>query len=130
MADLRDRVTEDRGLLKKIQMAIPGYRGYRIREDLRIADSMLRLQIADRMRDEVLKPLEETREVCSRELELDVMNDMAAVISAASLLIVFPFTAGKSLRISGWSVPSGTAYPDTAFLLKLRSRQITGRWRR
>ena len=83
MADLRDRVTEDRGLLKKIQMAIPGYRGYRIREDLRIADSMLRLQIADRMRDEVLKPLEETREVCSRELELDVMNDMAAVISAA-----------------------------------------------
>lgn len=83
MTDIRERVTEDRGLIKKIQMAIPGYRGYRIREDLRIADSMLRLQIADRMRDEVLKPLEDIREVCSRELELDLMNDIAAVISAA-----------------------------------------------
>ncbi len=83
MVDLREKVSDDRGLIKKIQMAIPGYRGYRIREDLRIADSLLRIQIADKMRDAVLKPLEETREVCSRELELDLMNDIAAVISAA-----------------------------------------------
>lgn len=51
MPDLRERVEEDRGLLKRIQLIIPGFAGYRRREDLRAADNMLRLQIADRLRD-------------------------------------------------------------------------------
>ncbi|MFQ6107825.1 MAG: hypothetical protein ACE5QF_09635 [Thermoplasmata archaeon] len=51
MPDLRERVEEDRGLLKRIQLHIPGFAGYRRREDLRAADNMLRIQIADRLRD-------------------------------------------------------------------------------
>ncbi len=35
MPDIRDRVEQDRGLLKKIQLVIPGYAGYRRREDIR-----------------------------------------------------------------------------------------------
>jgi len=46
MADIRKRVEEDRGLLKTIQTFVPGFRGYRIREDLRDSDRMLRAQIA------------------------------------------------------------------------------------
>ena len=46
MADIRKRVEEDRGLLKTIQMFVPGFRGYRIREDLRDSDRMLRAQMA------------------------------------------------------------------------------------
>jgi hypothetical protein len=46
MADLREKVVEDRGILSKIQMFVPGFRGYRIKEDLRAADNMLRLQLA------------------------------------------------------------------------------------
>ena len=42
MVDLRTKVEDDRGLLKKIELIIPGFRGYRLREDLRIADRLLR----------------------------------------------------------------------------------------
>ena len=48
-ADIRERVEEDKGILKKIQSFIPGFRGYRRREDLRDADRMLRMQLADRL---------------------------------------------------------------------------------
>lgn len=49
MTDIRQKVEDDRGLLKKIQLAIPGFRGYREREDLRAADRLLREQLADRL---------------------------------------------------------------------------------
>ncbi|HUL39959.1 MAG TPA: hypothetical protein VLU38_06690 [Methanomassiliicoccales archaeon] len=49
MADIRKRVEEDRGLLKTIQMFVPGFRGYRIREDLRDSDRMLRAQMAKQL---------------------------------------------------------------------------------
>ncbi len=81
--DLRDKVEEDRGLIKKIQLCIPGFRGYRQKEDFRIADSLLRQQLADELKNNVLLPLEQTREPASRALELDLMNDLAAVISQA-----------------------------------------------
>jgi hypothetical protein len=48
-ADIRERVSEDQGILKKIQMFIPGFRGYRKREDLRDADKMLRQQLAQKL---------------------------------------------------------------------------------
>ena len=49
MPDIRDRVEDDRGLLKKIQLAVPGFRGYRIKEDLRDSDRMLRAELAKRL---------------------------------------------------------------------------------
>jgi hypothetical protein len=49
MVDLREKVVEDRGLIAKIQRFIPGFHGYRVAEDLRAADNMLRLQLADRL---------------------------------------------------------------------------------
>lgn len=86
MTDLRTEVEEDRGLLKKIQLCIPGFRGYRQREDIRIADSLLRNQIADSIKNTILLPLEQTRETAARELELDLMNDLAAVVSKAKVM--------------------------------------------
>jgi len=50
MPDVRERVEADRGLLKKLQLMIPGYAGYRRREDIRAADNILRLQLTDRMK--------------------------------------------------------------------------------
>lgn len=49
MPDIRGRVEEDQGILKKIQNFVPGFRGYRRKEDLRDADRMLRMQLADRL---------------------------------------------------------------------------------
>lgn len=45
--DIRGEVDNSRGLLKKIQLHIPLYRGYRKLEDLRAADELLRKQVAD-----------------------------------------------------------------------------------
>jgi len=49
MPDIRERVEEDRGILKKIQTYIPGFRGYRRREDIRDADRMLRAQLSQKL---------------------------------------------------------------------------------
>jgi len=50
MPDIREKVEEDRGLIKKIQLKIPGYAGYRRREDIRNADILLRNQVADQVK--------------------------------------------------------------------------------
>ena len=50
MPDIRERVEADRGLLKKLQLLIPGYAGYRRREDIRAADNLLRIQLSDRVK--------------------------------------------------------------------------------
>jgi len=50
MPDIRDRVEQDRGLLKKIQLVIPVYAGYRRREDIRAADNLLRIQLANQLK--------------------------------------------------------------------------------
>lgn len=86
MTDLREKVEEDRGILKKIQIYLPGYSGYRKKEDLRIADSMLRNQVADNFKTSVLIPLEMVRESLANALELDLMNDIAGVLSKAKTL--------------------------------------------
>lgn len=44
--DIRKQVEDSRGLLKKIQLVVPGFRGYRELEDLRTADELLRRQVA------------------------------------------------------------------------------------
>ena len=74
MADIRDRIEEDRGLLKKIQTYVPGFRGYRRREDIRDADRMLRARLAHEMSLQ-RRGLEECRGILvqspgSRELEM------------------------------------------------------------
>jgi hypothetical protein len=51
MTDLRDQVVEDRGVIKKIQLVFPGYHGYRVNEDLRDADVILKDELYKKMLD-------------------------------------------------------------------------------
>ncbi|MBX8644376.1 MAG: hypothetical protein KIY12_06625 [Thermoplasmata archaeon] len=48
--DIRESVDESRGLLKKLQLIVPGFRGYRQLEDLRAADELLRRQVAGQLK--------------------------------------------------------------------------------
>lgn len=80
MPDLIEYVETNRGLLKKIELSIPGYRGYRIREDIRIADNLLRSYLADQMEMRSQKKLERVRELLSKSLELDLLNDIGELI--------------------------------------------------
>ena len=61
MPDIRQKVEEDRGLIKKIQLMVPGYRGYRLRDDLRDSDKILRLELGKRLALQ-RKELEEFRQ--------------------------------------------------------------------
>ena len=79
MPDLRDVVEDDRGFIKKIQMVIPGYRGYRKREDLRIADSLLREEVSKRM-THVENDALEIRKGLGEQMEMDRMNDLKGLI--------------------------------------------------
>ena len=79
-SDLRDRVDEDRGLIKKIELAIPGFRGYRKREDLRIADSLLRNHLANLIKT-VGTTLEGCREALAKKMDLMVLEDIGKLVN-------------------------------------------------
>ena len=85
MQDLRDKVERERGLLKRIELAIPGFRGYRKREDLRIADSMLRDYIA-RILDDVEENIKRVRENLMNDLALDDMDQVGRILNRISAL--------------------------------------------
>ena len=80
MVDLRERVREDRGLLKKLELAIPGFRGYRKREDLRIADSLLRKQLANNLGD-IRERIELCRQDLAKKMEMELLNGIGALMN-------------------------------------------------
>ncbi len=47
--DIRQQVDENRGTLKKLELLIPGLRGYRNKEDIRVSDDLLRNQVSDKL---------------------------------------------------------------------------------
>jgi hypothetical protein len=79
MTFMRSKVEEDRGLLKKIELLIPGFKGYRQREDIRSADSLLRQQLANRM-GEINNIFENCRERLARAIELSLMSDIGDIL--------------------------------------------------
>ena len=86
MADLREKVESDRGIIKTIQLAIPGYRGYRKKEDLRIADRLLREELANRF-SEALASLEGVRKALAKRKALELMEDAGELVTRASASI-------------------------------------------
>lgn len=85
MVDIRDQVEDDRGLLKKIQLVIPGFRGYRKREDIRAADSILRLQMADGL-VQVRQGLEEARSSMLEEYQSKNIDRIGGAINHVQAL--------------------------------------------
>ena len=85
MPDVRQQVEEDRGLLKKIQLVIPGFRGYRKREDIRAADSILRLQMADGL-VKLREGLEESRRAMTDDYQTKNIERIGGVINKARTL--------------------------------------------
>ncbi|MBC7107509.1 MAG: hypothetical protein H5T41_01755 [Methanomassiliicoccales archaeon] len=80
MTDIRRKVEEDRGLLKRIQSYIPGFRGYRFREDLRDADRMLRAQLADKFAKQ-RKQLEECRSILAQHQSFEILDGIGGLIN-------------------------------------------------
>lgn len=80
MVDIRQRVVDDRGLLSRIQTYIPGFSGYRAKEDLRAADSMLRMQLAEKLAS-VRRNIEGCRSAMAANNSLDYLERLGTLIS-------------------------------------------------
>ena len=78
--DVRQQVDQDRGFLKRLQLLIPGYRSYREGEDVRAADSIVRRQVADRLRN-VRTTVENARSSLTNAGQFQALNDLAPLIA-------------------------------------------------
>lgn len=78
--DIRSQVDQDRGILKRLQMLVPGFRGYREGEDIRVADSMLRRQVADRLKN-VRGTIENARSSLANAGQFQALNDLAPLVA-------------------------------------------------
>lgn len=78
--DLRQRVDNDRGVLKRLQLLVPGFRGYRQAEDVREADALLRLQVADKVKNARMT-IENSRAALSNAGQFAALNDLAPLIA-------------------------------------------------
>jgi hypothetical protein len=83
--DIRQKVDQDRGALKKLQLLIPGFRGYRLGEDIRDADSILRREIADKLTD-TLNQLKNARQNLTQANQYGSLNTLALLLSDLTTL--------------------------------------------
>lgn len=77
--DIRQQVDQNRGFLKKLELMVPGLSGYRDKEDIRVADELLRNQVADKL-DQAKANLENFRK------QLVNNNDFTNLTSLGSLI--------------------------------------------
>ncbi len=78
--DIRQKVDDDRGFLKRLQLLVPGFRGYREGEDLRAADSILRREAADKVKA-ARTTVENARAALSNAGMFSVLTDLAPLIA-------------------------------------------------
>lgn len=78
--DVRREVEDSRGLIKKIQLFLPFFRGYRKLEDLRAADALMRKQISDILQ-QALSALQEERVTLVNGGNFDKLTLIGSAIS-------------------------------------------------
>lgn len=102
--DIRQQVEDNRGFQKKLELLIPGLRGYRTLEDLRVSDSLLRNQVADKL-DQSKSNLESLRK------QMATAGDFTNLTSVGSLIAQVQQLGGEVRHAqqgySGW-VPTIT----------------------
>lgn len=96
--DLRQSVDQSRGTLKRLELLIPGYHGYRQADDIRAADSLLRRQVADRIKN-ARTTAENARTVLTTSGQFAALNDLAPLI--ADLLRLEPKVRSAEQGYSG-----------------------------
>ncbi len=78
--DLREKIVENRGTWKKLQLKIPGLREYRSLEDLRAADQLLRKQVSDNLNESKNK-IEDLRKAASAKGDFGNLTMIGSTIS-------------------------------------------------
>ena len=100
--DIRQQVDANRGVAKKLELLIPGLRGYRSKEDIRVSDELLRNQVADKL-DHVKDNLQQLRK------QVAASNDLTNLSSVGSLMAQVQTLSGEvrhaAQGYSGWVAP-------------------------
>ena len=100
--DIRQQVEANRGAMKKLELLIPGLRGYRTKEDIRVSDELLRNQVADRL-DKVKANLEQLRK------QMATGSDFTNLTAVGSLISQVQTLSGEvrhaSQGYAGWVAP-------------------------
>lgn len=78
--DLREKIVENRGTWKKLQLKIPGLREYRSLEDLRAADQLLRKQVSDNLNESKDK-IEDLRKTATAKGDFGNLTLIGSTIS-------------------------------------------------
>jgi hypothetical protein len=78
--DLREKIVENRGTLKKLQLKIPGLKEYRKLEDIRAADQLLRKQVSDNL-NESKTSLEDLRQAITAKGDYANLTQVGGAIS-------------------------------------------------
>jgi hypothetical protein len=78
--DLREKIVENRGTWKKLQLKIPGLREYRSLEDLRAADQLLRKQVSDNLNESKNK-IEDLRKAATAKGDFGNLTTIGNTIS-------------------------------------------------
>lgn len=78
--DLRNKIVENRGTLKKLQLLVPGLKEYRKLEDIRAADQLLRKQVSDKLNNAKSK-LEDLRKAMTSKNDFSNLSLIAPIIS-------------------------------------------------
>jgi len=88
--------------MKKLELLIPGLRGYRSKEDIRVSDELLRNQVADRL-DKVRDNLQQLRK------QMVAANDLTNLTSLGSLMAQVQTLSGEvrhaAQGYAGWVAP-------------------------
>ena len=100
--DIRQQVDANRGNAKKLELLIPGLRGYRSKEDIRVSDELLRNQVADRL-DKVRDNLQQLRKQVASSGDFTNLTSVGSVISQVQALSGEVRHAGQGY--AGWAAP-------------------------
>ena len=100
--DIRQQVDANRGIAKKLELLIPGLRGYRSKEDIRVSDELLRNQVADKL-DHVKDNLQQLRK------QVAANNDFTNLTGVGSLVAQVQTLSGEvrhaAQGYAGWVAP-------------------------
>jgi hypothetical protein len=100
--DIRQQVDANRGAMKKLQLLIPGLRGYRTKEDIRVSDELLRNQVADRL-DTTKANIDQLRK------QMAAAGDFTNLTTVGSLIAQVQTLSGEvrhaSQGYAGWVAP-------------------------
>lgn len=100
--DIRQQVDANRGMAKKLELLIPGLRGYRSKEDIRVSDELLRNQVADRL-DKVKGNLEQLRKQVAASSDFTNLTSVGSLIAQVQTLSGEVRHAGQGY--AGWVAP-------------------------